>query len=55
MGEISAKGERILGDYVENQVVLHANICLSIKSSSALLYSFYVDKLKYFQSKAVSL
>jgi hypothetical protein len=53
MGDISAKGEGILGGYVENQVVLHANTCLSIKDYFKILSSFNSDKLKYFQGKAV--
>ncbi len=53
MGEICVKGESILGDYAENQVVLPADTCLSIKDNFGFLYSFDADKLKYFQGKAV--
>jgi len=53
MGEISARGEGILGGYIGNQAVLHADTCFSIKDNFALLYSFYLDNLKYFQDKPV--
>jgi len=53
MGEISAKGEGTLGGYIENQAVLHADTCYSIKDNFALLHSFYLDNLKYFQEKPV--
>jgi len=52
MGEISAKEERILGDYIENQVALHEDICLLFKDNFTILHSFDDSKLKYFQSKA---
>jgi hypothetical protein len=53
MGEISAKGEGILGDYVENEVVLPADTCLSFEYNFGFLYSNFADKFKYFQGKAV--
>ena len=53
MGEISAKGEGILGDYVENEVVLPADTCLSFKYNFGFLCSHEADKFKYFQGKAV--
>jgi hypothetical protein len=52
MGEISAKGEGILGGYVENEAVLHENMCLSIRGIFAFLPSLNSDKLKYVQSEA---
>jgi hypothetical protein len=54
MGEISAKGEGILGDYVENQVVLPKDTCLSIAEDFGFSYSIPADSLKYFQGKAVA-
>jgi len=52
MGEISAKGEGILGGYVENEAVLHEDTCLSIRGIFAFLCSLVSDKLKYVQSEA---
>jgi hypothetical protein len=53
MGEISAEGEGILGDYIENEVVLPADTCLSFTYNLGFLCSHYADKFKYFQGKAV--
>jgi hypothetical protein len=53
MGDINAKGQGILGGYIENQAVLHADTCFSIKENFALLHSYYSDNLKYFQEKPV--
>ena len=53
MGEISAKGEGILGDYVENEVVLPADTCRSYRYIFGFLCSHEVDNFKYFQDKAV--
>ena len=50
MGDISAI---ILGGYIENQADLHADTCFSIKENFALLHSYYLDNLKYFQEKPV--
>jgi len=52
MGEISAKGEGILGGYVQNEAVLHEDTCLSIGGIFAFLRSIDSDKLKYVQSEA---
>ena len=53
MGEIGAEGESILGVYVENLVVLHADTCLLVKDTFSFLHSFNADKLKYVQGKAL--
>jgi hypothetical protein len=47
MGDINAKGQGILGGYIEKQAVLHADTCYSTKENFALLHSYYSDKLKY--------
>jgi hypothetical protein len=53
MGDISANCEGILGGYIENQAVLHADTCFSIRENFALLNSYFSDNLKYFQEKPV--
>ena len=53
MGEIGAEGESILGDYVENLVVLHADTCLLAKDTFAFLHSSNADKLKYVQGRGL--
>ncbi len=52
MGEKSAEGEGILGNFVENEVVFVKDDCLLTAVTFAHLYSFYPDKFKYGHTKA---
>jgi len=55
MGEIGVESASVLGDYVEDLVVLHpfhADTCLLIMDTLAYLHSFNADNLKYVQDKA---
>ena len=52
MGEKSAEGEGILGNFVENEVAFVKDICPSNTVTFAHLHSFYPDKLKYGHTKA---
>jgi hypothetical protein len=52
MGEKSAGGEGILGNFVENEVAFVKDNCPLSAVTFAHLYSFYPDKFKYGHTKA---